>query len=90
MKGWTAVSETKAIDLLRELADHELGAVIYTDIARDGMLNGPEGVRGGSSTVRFSRYCPAASRGWRICKRSARSALVWKAQLSAKLCMTAS
>ncbi len=41
VKGWTAVSETKAIDLLRELADHELGAVIYTDIARDGMLNGP-------------------------------------------------
>ncbi|ULA66303.1 MAG: 1-(5-phosphoribosyl)-5-[(5-phosphoribosylamino)methylideneamino] imidazole-4-carboxamide isomerase [Nitrospira sp.] len=41
VKGWTTVSETKAIDLLHELADHELGAVIYTDIARDGMLNGP-------------------------------------------------
>ncbi|MDL1890038.1 1-(5-phosphoribosyl)-5-((5-phosphoribosylamino)methylideneamino)imidazole-4-carboxamide isomerase, partial [Nitrospirales bacterium NOB] len=25
----------------KELADHELGAVIYTDIARDGMLSGP-------------------------------------------------
>lgn len=35
------MSETKAIDLLHELADHELSAVIYTDIARDGMLNGP-------------------------------------------------
>lgn len=41
VKGWTTVSETKAIDLLHELADHALGAVIYTDIARDGMLNGP-------------------------------------------------
>ena len=41
VKGWTTVSETKAIDLLKELADHALGAVIYTDIARDGMLNGP-------------------------------------------------
>lgn len=41
MKGWTTVSETKAIDLLDALAGHELGAVIYTDIARDGMLNGP-------------------------------------------------
>ena len=41
MKGWTAVSETKAIDLLKELSGHELGAVIYTDIARDGMLDGP-------------------------------------------------
>ena len=41
MKGWTAVSETKAIDLLREVRGLEIGVVIYTDIARDGMLNGP-------------------------------------------------
>lgn len=41
VKGWTAVSETKAIDLLKELAGYGLGAVIYTDIARDGMLDGP-------------------------------------------------
>lgn len=41
VKGWTTVSETKAIDLLKELSGLELGAVIYTDIARDGMLSGP-------------------------------------------------
>jgi phosphoribosylformimino-5-aminoimidazole carboxamide ribotide isomerase len=41
VKGWTALSETKAIDLLKELSGCELGAVIYTDIARDGMLDGP-------------------------------------------------
>ena len=41
VKGWTAVSETKAIDLLKELSGYEIGAVIYTDIARDGMLSGP-------------------------------------------------
>ncbi len=41
IKGWTAASETKAIDLLKELSGYELGAVIYTDIARDGMLDGP-------------------------------------------------
>ncbi len=41
VKGWTAVSETKAIDLLNDLAGYEIGAVIYTDIARDGMLSGP-------------------------------------------------
>jgi phosphoribosylformimino-5-aminoimidazole carboxamide ribotide isomerase len=41
MKGWTAVSETKALDLLKELSDYAIGAVIYTDIARDGMLSGP-------------------------------------------------
>lgn len=41
VKGWTSVSETKAIDLLKELSGYALGAVIYTDIARDGMLDGP-------------------------------------------------
>ena len=41
VKGWTAVSETKATDLLKELTGYSLGAVIYTDIARDGMLSGP-------------------------------------------------
>jgi len=41
VKGWTSVSETSAIDLLKELSAYELGAVIYTDIARDGMLGGP-------------------------------------------------
>jgi phosphoribosylformimino-5-aminoimidazole carboxamide ribotide isomerase len=41
VKGWTAVSEVKAIDLLQELSECSIGAVIYTDIARDGMLNGP-------------------------------------------------
>lgn len=41
VKGWTSVSDTKAIDLLKELSGYALGAVIYTDIARDGMLDGP-------------------------------------------------
>jgi phosphoribosylformimino-5-aminoimidazole carboxamide ribotide isomerase len=41
VKGWTAVLEVKAIELLQELSDCSIGAVIYTDIARDGMLSGP-------------------------------------------------
>jgi phosphoribosylformimino-5-aminoimidazole carboxamide ribotide isomerase len=41
VKGWTSVSETTATDLLKELAGYPIGAVIYTDIARDGMLSGP-------------------------------------------------
>ena len=41
VKGWTSVSDTKAIDLLKELSGYALCAVIYTDIARDGMLDGP-------------------------------------------------
>lgn len=41
VKGWTSVSDTRAIDLLKEVGGMAIGAVIYTDIARDGMLNGP-------------------------------------------------
>jgi phosphoribosylformimino-5-aminoimidazole carboxamide ribotide isomerase len=41
VKGWTSVSETTAIDLLKDLSGYPFGAVIYTDIARDGMLEGP-------------------------------------------------
>lgn len=41
VKGWTAVSDVKAIDLLKELSGCAIAAVVYTDIARDGMLNGP-------------------------------------------------
>lgn len=41
VKGWTAVSETRAMDLLEALSNVALCAVIYTDISRDGMLSGP-------------------------------------------------
>jgi phosphoribosylformimino-5-aminoimidazole carboxamide ribotide isomerase len=35
------VSDVRAVDLLKEVSGCAIGAVIYTDIARDGMLNGP-------------------------------------------------
>ena len=41
VRGWTAVSETKATDLLKAVSGLEVGAVVYTDISHDGMLNGP-------------------------------------------------
>ncbi len=41
VKGWTTVSDVKAIDLLQELSGFAITAVVYTDIARDGMLIGP-------------------------------------------------
>jgi phosphoribosylformimino-5-aminoimidazole carboxamide ribotide isomerase len=41
VKGWTSVSETAATDLLKEVSEYPIGAVIYTDISRDGMLSGP-------------------------------------------------
>jgi phosphoribosylformimino-5-aminoimidazole carboxamide ribotide isomerase len=40
-KGWVQSSNVKAVDLVRELADLPLGEIIYTDIDRDGMLEGP-------------------------------------------------
>jgi phosphoribosylformimino-5-aminoimidazole carboxamide ribotide isomerase len=39
--GWLETSTTRAIDLARQFADEPLAAIIYTDIARDGMLQGP-------------------------------------------------
>lgn len=41
VQGWTSQSETLATDLLKSMADLPLAGVIYTDIARDGMLQGP-------------------------------------------------
>ena len=39
--GWLETSSTDAIQLAQQLASEPLAAVIYTDIDRDGMLNGP-------------------------------------------------
>ena len=41
INGWTAVSDVRAIDLVTQFNGIPLAAVVYTDIARDGMLNGP-------------------------------------------------
>lgn len=39
-EGWLDVSETSAIDLARGYADLDLAALIYTNIANDGMMQG--------------------------------------------------
>jgi len=39
--GWLETSRTRAIDLALTLARLPIAAVVYTDIARDGMLKGP-------------------------------------------------
>jgi len=41
VEGWLDVSETTAADLGREFEDAGVAAIVYTDIARDGMLSGP-------------------------------------------------
>src|SRR5262249_5130254 len=41
VSGWTRASELGAIELARKLQDLGARLVIYTDIARDGVLEGP-------------------------------------------------
>jgi phosphoribosylformimino-5-aminoimidazole carboxamide ribotide isomerase len=39
--GWLETSKTRAVELAGQFAGEPLAAIIYTDIARDGMLQGP-------------------------------------------------
>ena len=39
--GWTETSDVKAVDLLQDLAEIGVKTVVYTDIMKDGMLQGP-------------------------------------------------
>ncbi|MBO8155046.1 MAG: 1-(5-phosphoribosyl)-5-[(5-phosphoribosylamino)methylideneamino]imidazole-4-carboxamide isomerase [Bacillaceae bacterium] len=39
--GWTKTSDVKALDFARKLESFGLQTIIYTDIAKDGMLSGP-------------------------------------------------
>ena len=41
VRGWADVSDTDALAFARQLAGRGVQTVIYTDIARDGMLQGP-------------------------------------------------
>ena len=40
-EGWLEVSRVKAVDLAKQVCDAPLAAVVYTDIAKDGMMSGP-------------------------------------------------
>jgi phosphoribosylformimino-5-aminoimidazole carboxamide ribotide isomerase len=40
-RGWLETTEVKAVDLARELAEHGATTFIFTDISRDGMMEGP-------------------------------------------------
>lgn len=41
INGWVTITREKAIDLARRLEGEGVSCIIYTDIARDGMLAGP-------------------------------------------------
>ena len=40
-RGWTHASGQRAVDIARQISDWPLAAILYTDVARDGMLQGP-------------------------------------------------
>jgi phosphoribosylformimino-5-aminoimidazole carboxamide ribotide isomerase len=41
VQGWAEVTDVRAIDLARRFAGDGVAAIIYTDINRDGMMQGP-------------------------------------------------
>ena len=40
VKGWTQTTEKNAVDLAKHYQDYNVKAIVYTDIARDGMSTG--------------------------------------------------
>jgi len=42
VRGWTEVFDVTALELARRVHAQGAGTVIYTDVARDGMLSGPD------------------------------------------------
>ena len=40
-RGWTHTTGKSAADLAAEVSDWPLGALLYTDVAKDGMMTGP-------------------------------------------------
>lgn len=41
IKGWAEITEHRVADLSKRFEDDGVAAIVYTDIGRDGMLNGP-------------------------------------------------
>ena len=41
VQGWTEDTKTSAVDFAKELDSTKVAAIIFTDISRDGMLQGP-------------------------------------------------
>ena len=40
-RGWTETSARTAVEVAAEVSDWPLGAILYTDVSKDGMLQGP-------------------------------------------------
>jgi phosphoribosylformimino-5-aminoimidazole carboxamide ribotide isomerase len=62
VRGWTEGSGRTLADVLGEVEDAELGAVVVTDISRDGMLGGPD-LDGLAGVLAATRHPVVASGG---------------------------
>ena len=62
VRGWTEGTKIKALDLAKQAGEWGVGAVIYTDIATDGMLQGPN-INAVASVVTGSKAPVIASGG---------------------------
>ena len=40
-RGWTEASGRSAVDIAKQISGWPVGAILYTDVAKDGMLQGP-------------------------------------------------
>jgi phosphoribosylformimino-5-aminoimidazole carboxamide ribotide isomerase len=59
--GWLNTSRVKAADLAKQVEDAPLFAVVYTDIARDGMMSGPN--TGALAEMRAATRLPVIASG---------------------------
>lgn len=62
IKGWRQIVDHSVDDIVERVASLELGAVLYTDILRDGTLEGPN-FEGVEAVVKRSRHPVLASGG---------------------------
>ena len=89
VEGWAEASELSALEIARRFEDAGVAAIIYTDIARDGMLKGlnldatialadaisiPVIASGGLASSTTSRRCSSRARAsWKAPSPAARS-----------------
>ena len=62
LQGWTEASEVSALELAQRMADIGVPRLLYTDIARDGMLSGPD-LQTNATLVRETGMAVLASGG---------------------------
>jgi len=62
LRGWVETSGINAIDLAKRVADYGAGAIIYTDIATDGMLSGPN-IEAQTAMLQAVPYCKVVASG---------------------------